>query len=80
MAIEGGVIAIPASPFYSPPNKALGANYVRFAFCKGDETIIEATARIEKLLLAANEELPQVGEEEGVVVPAAAAPAGAHAE
>ena len=29
LAIEGGVIAIPASPFYSEANRHLGANYVR---------------------------------------------------
>jgi kynurenine--oxoglutarate transaminase/cysteine-S-conjugate beta-lyase/glutamine--phenylpyruvate transaminase len=50
MALEGGVIAIPASPFYSAPNKALAANYIRFAFCKGDDTLEEACARIQKLV------------------------------
>ena len=55
MAIEGGVIAIPASPFYSPPNKELAANYIRFAFCKGDDTLIEAAARIEKLVKGSND-------------------------
>jgi len=49
LAKEAGVIAIPASPFFSPANKRLGANYVRFAFCKADETLIEAAARIEAL-------------------------------
>ena len=53
MALEGGVIAIPASPFYSEPNKALAANYVRFAFCKGDATLEEAASRIEKLVNSA---------------------------
>ena len=50
MALEGGVIAIPASPFYSEPNKELAANYIRFAFCKGDDTLEEACARIQKLV------------------------------
>ena len=55
MAIEGGVIAIPASPFYTGPNKELAANYIRFAFCKSDETLVEAAARIEKLVQASKE-------------------------
>jgi len=50
MALEGGVIAIPTSPFYSLPNKALASSYVRFAFCKGDDTLEEACARIERLI------------------------------
>ena len=50
LAYEAGVIAIPASPFYSPENKHLGANYVRFAFCKGDDTLREAADRIERLV------------------------------
>jgi len=49
-AKEAGVIAIPASPFYSAENKHLGANYVRFAFCKSDETLRDAAARIERLV------------------------------
>jgi len=48
-AYEAGVIAIPTSPFFSPPNKALAGNYVRFAFCKSDETIIEACDRLYEL-------------------------------
>jgi len=50
MAIEGGVIAIPSSPFFSPANKEQGANYVRFAFCKGDDTLKEAARRLECLV------------------------------
>jgi len=50
LAYEAGVIAIPASPFYSAENKHLGANYVRFAFCKSDDTLREAAARIERLV------------------------------
>jgi kynurenine--oxoglutarate transaminase/cysteine-S-conjugate beta-lyase/glutamine--phenylpyruvate transaminase len=48
-AYEAGVIAIPTSPFFSPDNKHLGANYVRFAFCKSDETLLEACARLKAL-------------------------------
>ena len=58
MALEGGVIAIPASPFYSPPNKALGGSYIRFAFCKSDATIQEACSRIQKLVAGARVEEP----------------------
>jgi len=46
MAEEAGVVAIPASPFFSAENKHLAANLVRFAFCKGDATIVEATDRL----------------------------------
>ena len=62
MALEGGVIAIPASPFYSPQNKRLAAGYIRFAFCKGDDTIEEACDRIEKLVALA-------GPPDGATVP-----------
>jgi len=49
-AIEGGVIAIPSSPFFSEENKDLGANYVRFAFCKADSTLEEASDKIAQLV------------------------------
>ena len=49
LALEGGVIAIPASPFFSSENKALGANYVRFAFCKSDDTLRLAGDRMAAL-------------------------------
>jgi len=49
LAFEAGVIAIPASPFFSEGNKHLGENYVRFAFCKGDETLQLACDKMEKL-------------------------------
>ena len=55
LAYEGGVIAIPASPFYSEPNKALAANYIRFAFCKGDDTLEEACERIQRMVRDARE-------------------------
>jgi kynurenine--oxoglutarate transaminase/cysteine-S-conjugate beta-lyase/glutamine--phenylpyruvate transaminase len=50
LAQEGGVIAIPSSPFFSPNNKELAARYVRFAFCKGDSTLEEASDRIARLV------------------------------
>ena len=50
LAIEGGVIAIPSSPFFSAENKELGAKYVRFAFCKADSTLDEASDKIALLV------------------------------
>uniref|UniRef100_A0A7S3P6A1 Aminotransferase class I/classII large domain-containing protein n=1 Tax=Amphora coffeiformis TaxID=265554 RepID=A0A7S3P6A1_9STRA len=40
-----GVTAIPPSAFYSAPNVPLARNYLRFAFCKQDETLREAQRR-----------------------------------
>ena len=40
-----GVTAIPPSAFYSAPNVPLASNYLRFAFCKQDETLLEAQRR-----------------------------------
>ena len=42
-----GVVAIPNVVFYENP--ALGRSLVRFAFCKRDEVLIEASARLQKL-------------------------------
>ena len=42
-----GVTAIPPSAFYSTENVPLAKNLLRFAFCKGDETILEAHRRFE---------------------------------
>jgi aspartate/methionine/tyrosine aminotransferase len=46
LAKEYGVIGIPCSPFFSPESRHLGANYVRFAFCKTDETLEAAKERL----------------------------------
>ena len=43
-----GVTAIPPSAFYSPHNVPLAGNLLRFAFCKGDDTLLEAKDRLEK--------------------------------
>jgi kynurenine--oxoglutarate transaminase/cysteine-S-conjugate beta-lyase/glutamine--phenylpyruvate transaminase len=43
-----GVTAIPPSAFYSPDTLHLAQNLLRFAFCKGDETIFEANRRLAK--------------------------------
>lgn len=44
---EAGVVAIPPSVFYSDP--ANGADLVRFAFCKDEDTLTEALDRISQL-------------------------------
>ena len=41
---------VPSSPFFSEENKELGANYVRFAFCKADSTLEEASDKIAQLV------------------------------
>jgi aspartate/methionine/tyrosine aminotransferase len=47
LVTEVGVAAVPGSSFYHDP--ALGRTKVRFAFCKKDETLREADARLAKL-------------------------------
>ncbi|HYY42295.1 MAG TPA: aminotransferase class I/II-fold pyridoxal phosphate-dependent enzyme, partial [Pyrinomonadaceae bacterium] len=42
-----GVACVPGSSFYSDP--ALGAQQVRFCFCKQDETLLRAAERLHKL-------------------------------
>jgi N-succinyldiaminopimelate aminotransferase len=42
-----GVVAIPNAVFYD--HKAAGAPYVRFAFCKKEEVLTEAVARLKGL-------------------------------
>jgi aspartate/methionine/tyrosine aminotransferase len=44
---EIGVAAVPCSSFYNDPRD--GARQVRFAFCKRDQTLDEAAARLGKL-------------------------------
>jgi len=44
---EIGVAAVPGSSFYRNPRD--GAQQVRFAFCKRDETLDEAARRLRKL-------------------------------
>jgi kynurenine--oxoglutarate transaminase/cysteine-S-conjugate beta-lyase/glutamine--phenylpyruvate transaminase len=43
-----GVTAIPPSAFYDIPNVPLAKDLLRFAFCKGDDTLIEAGRRFHK--------------------------------
>lgn len=47
MTKEVGVTAIPPSAFFSKPNVHLAQNLLRFAFCKGDDTLREAQQRLE---------------------------------
>jgi N-succinyldiaminopimelate aminotransferase len=44
---QAGVVAIPSSVFYD--NEAAGRSQVRFAFCKKDEVLREAVARLARL-------------------------------
>ena len=49
LASDYGVVAIPASPFFSP-NSAVAESFgplARFAFCKTDETLRKATNRLK---------------------------------
>jgi aspartate/methionine/tyrosine aminotransferase len=47
---EIGVATVPGSSFYRDP--ALGAQRLRFCFCKTDETLLEAARRLERLRVA----------------------------
>lgn len=47
LATEVGVAAIPPSAFYH--RKEDGADLIRFAFCKGDDTLRKAVERLERL-------------------------------
>ena len=44
---RAGVVAIPNVVFYENPDR--GRSFVRFAFCKRDEVLIEAATRLQKL-------------------------------
>lgn len=46
---EVGVAAIPPSPFYSPAHQPLTDNLARFCFCKTDEMLDEAAARLQRI-------------------------------
>lgn len=43
-----GVTAIPPSAFYCLERVPLAQNYLRFAFCKSDDTIIQAKERFQQ--------------------------------
>ena len=46
---EIGVASIPPEPLYSEPHAHLGQKYVRFSFCKSDESLLLAKERLAKL-------------------------------
>jgi aspartate/methionine/tyrosine aminotransferase len=46
---EIGVAAIPPTAFYSHKNAYISENFARFCFCKKDETLEEASKRLQKL-------------------------------
>ncbi|KAJ2648005.1 arylformamidase [Coemansia sp. RSA 1287] len=48
---EFGVSGIPPTEFYSAEHKALANDYIRFAFCKTDEGLEDASKRLQKLKL-----------------------------
>ena len=49
IASDYGVIGIPASSFFSPGYEKTYGPLARFAFCKLDETLIEANLRFKKI-------------------------------
>jgi N-succinyldiaminopimelate aminotransferase len=44
-----GVACIPPESFYSPEHAHIGHGYVRFAFCKTDEMLLQAGERLAEL-------------------------------
>lgn len=48
LANENKVVCIPISPFYGASDSHLGEKYVRFAFCKDEEMLIEAGKRLRQ--------------------------------
>ncbi|KAG9414022.1 Kynurenine--oxoglutarate transaminase 3 [Aphanomyces cochlioides] len=51
LTIEKQVTAIPTSAFYSDANKADGHQFVRFAYCKSDDALTTAIARMQSIEL-----------------------------
>ncbi|KAJ0403419.1 hypothetical protein P43SY_003990 [Pythium insidiosum] len=49
LTIEKGVTAIPTSAFFCVENKAEGHQWARFAYCKTDDALDEAIARLLRL-------------------------------
>lgn len=49
MITEIGVAVIPTSAFYCDAHKHLARSHVRFAFCKGNDVILAANERMQKL-------------------------------
>lgn len=53
IAVNAKVAAVPMSAFYHPDTKDVPNSLVRFCFCKRDEVMEEAAARLERFLGAA---------------------------
>ena len=46
---EIGIACIPPETLYTPEHAHIGKNYVRFAFCKSDELLLQVPERLQKL-------------------------------
>ncbi|WP_052887385.1 aminotransferase class I/II-fold pyridoxal phosphate-dependent enzyme [Thermogemmatispora carboxidivorans] len=46
---EIGVAGIPPETFYCPEHAHIGRNYLRFSFCKNDETLLQAGERLARV-------------------------------
>ena len=46
---RAGVVAVPAGVFWTAEHADLGRHLVRFAFCKRDEVLTEAVARLTRM-------------------------------
>jgi N-succinyldiaminopimelate aminotransferase len=46
---RAGVVAVPTEVFYAPEHAAMGRHLVRFAFCKREEVLGEAVARLRRM-------------------------------
>ncbi|WP_376794849.1 aminotransferase class I/II-fold pyridoxal phosphate-dependent enzyme [Thermogemmatispora sp.] len=46
---EIGVAGIPPETFYCPAHAHIGGSYLRFSFCKNDETLLQAGERLARL-------------------------------
>ena len=55
MTKQVGVTAIPPSAFYDIPNVPLAKDLLRFAFCKGDDTLLEAGRRFHEFFNVSEE-------------------------
>jgi len=49
IAMEIGVSSIPVSEFYCEEHRSIGESYARFAFCKDEETLRQASERLQGL-------------------------------
>ena len=54
LVTEIGVAAVPGSSFFR--DTAAGRQFVRFCFCKREETLAEAEVRLRRLRVAAGSE------------------------